>query len=659
MGLGNLIRALKNFIFYVGDSPDHNRAMLDVLAKQIPITWIMVAVSTTALAYTHLNHAPTYLTMYVPGVLVAVSIGRAIQTWRRRSTQLTDAKVRHKLLTTIILIPSLGTVFVWWAVSLYQFGDAHTQGHIAFFMGVTTFGWLVCLMHLRTASFLLVLTIVLPFAVFYGTRGEPVFLAISINMVLVTAAIVYVLHGHSQHFSKLIIHQELLEKKQQETQLLSDENARLANEDSLTELPNRRSFFSVLCAKLSAYEESAQSGLAVGIMDLDGFKPINDIYGHPTGDKLLADVGKRLSSSLGPNVYVARLGGDEFGLIIEGCRTREELHAQAEAVCALIRVPFDIGGIMAHMSGSMGLAQYDTEQSKNTDEVLFDRADYALYFAKASALGEPVIFSSDHSDQIREVSTIERRLRDADLSEEMSVVFQPIIDTGDAKVVGFEALARWQSPILGTVPPTVFIRGAERAGLINRLTELLLRKALDAARAWPDNVFLSFNLSGHDISSEECVDQLVQIVKNSGFPATRLTFEVTETAVMQDFQRANEALLRLKALGVKIALDDFGTGYSSLSYVRSLPLDRLKMDRSFIDGIVEDNAARSIVRVVIDLCRNLELECIIEGVETEDQLRIVVDMGCTRVQGYFFSKPLAQGDAEKYLKAESSIRAAS
>jgi len=632
-----------------------NRALLTASARQIPIMYGIVIVGTIALAYTHLNIAPWALSIGFPLILIGVSVSRMLVMLRTRHETMSDNQVLARLRSTVILAFFLGLTFIIWSLSLYPYGDAYAKAHIAVYSGVTTFGCVACLMHLRPAALALTLAVVVPFSAFFLMSGEPVFVAIAVNMMLVAAAMVFVMVGYARDFANLIGHQNALIEKQAETQRLSDANSRLANLDSLTDLPNRRSFFAELRKRLQA-KNVKRIGLAIGVLDLDGFKPVNDVYGHPTGDRLLINVGNRLLDRLDSHVFVARLGGDEFGLIIEGDFSDEALVAEGEKVCKALREPFAVDGFVAHMSGSVGLAKY--VDVTDTRELLFERADYALYHAKAFVTGGAVLFSAAHEAQIREVSGIERGLRDADLDAEMSVVYQPIVDVRSGQAAGFEVLARWNSPVLGSVAPDAFIRSAERAGLINQLTEVLFRKALAGARDWPEEMFLSFNLSSHDIGSVESVTRLIALVKEYGFPSQRLTFEVTETAVMQDFERAKQALQLLKDMGASIALDDFGTGYSSLSYVRTLPLDRLKVDRSFVTELESDPVSRAVMRTVVDLCRNLDLECIVEGVETEGQLAIVEEMGCRKVQGYVFSKPMPETAVADYLVAQSKLRLA-
>lgn len=632
------------------NNPGLVKAQIRTFSRQIPIMYGMVVINTLALAYVHFSLAPAWLSIYIPAVLVIISVLRTIFYWRSGKRKISAGNARRQLRQTIIIAGFLGGVFSVWALALFSYGDAYTQGQVAFFSSVTCLGIMVCLMHLRAAAIALALTAVGPTSIFLIFAGNYVFTAVGINLVIVTIAVLYVLSNYSLSFVELIANQDALRAKALEAQELSEINERLANLDSLTGLPNRRGFMSELELKLNN-TSTDHPQFSVGILDLDGFKPINDVYGHVAGDRLLIKVGHRLSH-ISLDIFVARLGGDEFGLIIEGNLTSAEIKTLGDHICDAIRIPFVLDSFTANIGGSLGLAKYP--DVADTAELLFEYSDYALYSAKEYSKGKAVLFSEEHQADINKTNGIKRELQEADLEEELSLNFQFIVDSDTGVPVGAEALARWSSPVLGNVPPMDFIKNAEQAGIINQLTEILLRKTLSEASNWPKDLFISFNLSAHDIGSSHHIKRLTDIVLDSGFPPERLTFEITESALLQDLDRASETLLLLKSLGSKVALDDFGVGYSSLSYVQSLPLDRLKIDRSFITNIEESETSRAVVKTIIDLCNNLNLDCVVEGVETEGQLKILQNIGCKKIQGYLFSRPLPSKDALTYLQSIST-----
>ena len=424
--------------------------------------------------------------------------------------------------------------------------------------------------------------------------------------------------------------------------------------DPLTGLANRRWFFAEL-TKLHEQSKATGGAFAIGIIDLDGFKPVNDTFGHMTGDRVLTEAAQRLKEACGDDIILARLGGDEFGFILSGSPTRDELRWLGAAISDIIRLPYAVGSSQALLGSSIGVAGYP--QSANDPQALFERADYALYHAKRHQRGQMVIFSTEHEEQIRSHSVIEQALQNADLDAELSMVFQPIVDITTGRVRAFEALARWQSPTLGHVSPDRFIPVAERAGHVRGVTKTLLKKALAALAQWPADIRMSFNLSAHDLSDSETVVQIIAIINRSRVDPKRIDFEITETAVAHDFKQAQVAVQTLKALGAGISLDDFGTGYSSLSHVHRLPLDKIKVDRSFITDIGSNPVSLKIVKSLTALCADMGLDCIIEGVETSAQLATLRDLGCRMVQGYYFAKPMTEAEVPEYLASAEEKRA--
>ncbi|MFC3072915.1 putative bifunctional diguanylate cyclase/phosphodiesterase [Shinella pollutisoli] len=628
--------SLKSILSIESDNPELVQAQLAAFTKQVPLLYFILVTNTVALTATHFDTAPALLTLGVPGILYAVCVLRLVN-WRLSRNRLhRHGQAVAKLRATQRLTVVLGAVFFAWSISLYPYGDALQRAHVAFYVANTVIGCIFCLMHLRAAALMLTAIVLVPFTVFFSATGNPVFIALALNVALVAVAMVFILFTYYRDFEALIRSQKELTARQAETQRLSDENHRLANLDSLTNLPNRRQFRTELERRL-AEAEADGTAVALGLVDLDGFKPVNDTFGHGVGDRLLMEVGERLSAFSGRGIFPARLGGDEFGLIILGCGCPERLRALGEEICLVLAEPYILNGLTARISGSLGVSILG--EAGTTADRLFDRADFALYLAKQNFRGTTVVFSAEHEAEINEQGRIQQALRAADLEAEMSLVFQPQVDADTGRVSGYEALARWESPLVGAVPPGAFIRAAERSGLIGRLTEVLMRKALAAAHAWPDDVRLSINLSTRDIVSNRTVDGLLDIIAESGVDPARLDIEVTETAVMRNFELARENLMRFKARGIGIALDDFGTGHSSLNYVHKLPLTKIKIDRSFIVDIATNELSRSIVRTIVDLSRNVGCVCVVEGMETHEQVLALRRLGCRMMQGYYFARP--------------------
>lgn len=626
------------------DNPELVKAQFSVFSRQIPLMYAIVLMNAWALSFLFSGVAPAWLTIHVPAVFTAICAVRLTIWWRSRKTVPTPDEARRALQRTNQFAALLAMMITGWALALAHYGDEQLNANIAFFMAITGVSVVVCLLHLRSAAFIVALVITVPFVTRFSLVSTPSSIAMAVNMLFVTATLLIVVAVQSGHFANAIDARTKLE-------LVNKENYRLANRDSLTGLNNRRRFFSWI-DELFADARARGQCLAVGIVDLDDFKSVNDLYGHVVGDALLVEVGRRLKELAGESICVSRLGGDEFALIFRNCGDSVRLLKQGEAFCAALRQPIVLSAVTVRMSASMGLAIFP-DSAENAHE-LYERADYALYSGKRARRGHVTLFTNEHVMQIAQTTRVEQVLRDADLAREISVVFQPIVDIRTRRVVAMEALARWASPVLGDMSPAVFIPVAERAGLVSTLTRILLEKALAAASRWPDTMGLSFNLSTHDISSTEGVMRIVGILSASGFDPRRIDFEITETATMYDFDQAKASVETLRQMGCGIALDDFGTGFSSLSQIHALPLTKIKIDRSFVSDIDKTPASRKIVKSLLALSLDMELDCIIEGVETKEELATLEKIGGRLVQGFYFSAPVSETEVEKFLSGPVS-----
>lgn len=592
-------------------------AQFQALARQILILYAILGFNAVLLAYTHYGMAPDWLTLGPPVVLIALVGGRSLAWMRaaRRPPEGREAFVRLRLINLFTVI--IGVAASLWATLLFGRGNAASDMHVAFFLTITMMFCVQCLAHLRSAANILT-TIALPYCVYFLAVGEPL-----LKMTVVTYIVVLIGSTVMQRFA----YRDFCHLVG-----LTEENSRLAHTDALTGLPNRRSFVARL-EETVARVSGAGGRFGVGVIDLDGFKPVNDSLGHRAGDAVLREVARRLEGAgLG---WAARLGGDEFGLIVEG---DADLDALGRHICAVLGEPYHLPEGGAQIGASIGFARFP--EAAASAETLVDRADFALYHAKTCRRGSTVCFAPAHEAELRRHAAVEQALRRADRGTEFHLLYQPIVDAVSGRVEAYEALARWNSPTLGPVSPADFIPVAERSGLIRDLTRVLLGQALDTMRDWPAERRLSFNLSAHDLAGPENVDALVALVAASGIDPGRIVFEVTESGLMRDLGDARCALASLKALGVRIALDDFGTGHSSLSYLQRLPVDRLKIDRSFVSRCAEDATSLNIVRAILDLCRHLALDCVVEGIETAEQMRLLRSVGCRAMQGYLFHRPM-------------------
>lgn len=417
--------------------------------------------------------------------------------------------------------------------------------------------------------------------------------------------------------------------------------------DSLTGLPNRRAFFERLEASKNAAAAGGDHWLL--LLDLDGFKGVNDNYGHIIGDALLQEVAARLTRYCGELASASRMGGDEFNIILELEGSEPEVESWCEGLLALLSETYVIEDRMIRISASIGAHRLSADAS---DTSLIRNADYALLRAKRDGKNRVIVFRPEHAADAEERFRIEQSLRVADFAREIDLLFQPQYDLAQQRIVSVEALARWTSPSSGKIGPNKFIEAAEDTGLVSRITLAVLAKALERLSAWEDPVPVAINLSGHDLMADQLIDQLIELVQQSGVSPSLVEFEVTETAMMPDTARASANLHRLANLGHSISLDDFGTGYSNFSYLRSLPISKLKIDRAFIEDL-GDPMTEKILHSLVGMARTLGVRCLLEGIENELQMVVAKRVGVQSVQGFLIGKPM-NNDQLQQLIAQSA-----
>lgn len=629
-----MLARLKSFFAVPANNPQLLLAQSHAFSKQVPLLYFVIVANIGFLAATHYALTPLWLSLYFPMAFGCMAIYRLIGWWKMRNVAQTPQQAERRLRSTIKLSFVLGLSAAAWSFALFPYGGPFEQMHVAFFMAITMVACAFCLMHLRAAAFAIVLLVVIPFVFHFARVDNLVFKAIALNLLLVSGAMLYIVSNHYDDFVTMVNQKLHLEKTNLETQRLSNENHRLANLDSLTGLPNRRSFFASIDCRLSE-ALTAHKPFAVGILDLDGFKTVNDLYGHAAGDALLVEVSARLTQVAGTQAIVARLGGDEFGLVI--VTDVANATALGNAICEILRQPYLMDGLQVEISASCGIVL--CPENGHSSTLLLEYADYALYQAKQNNNGNVVLFSGNHRDQLRISHQVDQALRQANLAQEMRLEYQPIMDRKVGTMNHVEALARWSNSLLGQISPGQFIAAAERSNMINKVTMVLLQRLLDDMVIWPQHVGVSFNLSARSLASPDAMLRILALVQKSQVDPRRLEFEVTETALMIDFDTALRGLGLLRNLGCSIALDDFGTGFSSLSYVHRLPLDKIKIDRRFVTNLETDEKARNIVKTIIGLTKDLKLACVAEGVETVAQADFLEEIGCHLMQGFLFSRP--------------------
>jgi diguanylate cyclase (GGDEF)-like protein len=424
---------------------------------------------------------------------------------------------------------------------------------------------------------------------------------------------------------------------------------RLARHDPLTGLPNRRFFAEKLESTLQSIVDDGHR-VAVLMLDLDGFKAINDVHGHLVGDKALIEFTERIAAAAN-GALVERVGGDEFAIILPKIGTLDQPAALARRISTAVAEPFTIAGTETTLGVGIGIA-IAPDDATDADS-LVRRADRALYRAKAEGRSFTRFFEPDMDAHVERRTNIERELRRAIASNAIAVHYQPLVNLDGNRIIGFEALARWNSPTLGTIFPDVFIAIAEECGLIHQLGDQLLRMACRDAMNWPDDFTLAFNISPQQLRDPTLGLRLLGILGETGFPPARLELEITESAIVGDAPLARRLIDELRAAGVRIALDDFGTGYATMSQLLSFRFDKIKIDRSFVSSLGSGQGSEVIVRAIIGLAEGLGLNTTAEGIETSAQLADLKADGCAEGQGYLFSKAIPASQISALLRHPS------
>jgi diguanylate cyclase (GGDEF)-like protein len=421
---------------------------------------------------------------------------------------------------------------------------------------------------------------------------------------------------------------------------------RIAYGDSLTGLPNRLAFRELLDQELTRRKGSGE-GLALLFVDLDDFKRINDTLGHDAGDEVLSQFAERIRhcveiAARGEVSRVARFGGDEFVALLAGPDVRDAAAHAAESILTELQHPVGVMGRSVFLGASVGITLFPDDAHSST--VLLKNGDIAMYQAKVAGKNCYRFYSKAMDQAVERRVQLEQDLRGAWERGELSLCYQPIVALADGRILGAEALLRWQHPRLGAIPPSVFVDVAEQTGLIDGIGRAVLARACRDAMHWPMHCFVSVNLSARQLRAEDLVEQVRAVLGDSGLPAARLHLELTETAVLGDETQASALLARLRSMGVRIWLDDFGTGFSGLSHLRRVPVDGVKIDRSFIADMLRDPDDLALTSAIIAMAHSLGITVVGEGVESEGQLAMLRERGCDHAQGFWLGRPMSSSE---------------
>lgn len=627
------------------------------LRRQIPLIYGIALADFAAFRFATANSLIPAL--WPGGILILVIMARLAFWLLRRPETLEPEQILVRLQRVQLIAMMLSLSFGIWGIVIFQGGTQAEQNYVILFGSLSATTCAYGLGSFPNAARLPLIFLAFPLAAHLILTGEKAMMGLGICLILAIALIMRLLSVQEQAFRQLvrtrsaIAHERTRAVDAERRASAEQERVRtIAYTDHLTGLPNRRAYIEALEAFATGRNAPTARRCAIAMLDLDGFKPINDTFGHPTGDAILRQVGERLKAVIDTGDMVARIGGDEFAFLLPNCASEAAADGAGARIMTALCRPFMEGDREFRLSGGCGLAMVDA--GMNDAPLAMVQADAALYEAKQRGRGEVTLYCDALEEKRRRRTDIANALRASAIHDEIRPVFQPIYDLSSMTLLSFEALARWKHETLGDLSPAEFIPIAEQLNLIEQISDALLAKAVDAASHWPDVIRLSVNLSAVQLCSRSTGRKILSMLERVGMDPSRINIEVTETALLVDFETARENLALLKAEGSRIVIDDFGAGYASIAYLRELHFDAVKLDGSLIAPIVDSPASRRLLKGVLDLCASLRTPCVAEHIETREQLLILNELGCPRGQGYLLGAP---GTAEEtYRLAVSTVR---
>lgn len=605
----------------------------ETLKRKIPVLHLIVLVNAVSIGTAHGFEASHALTISLPGILTAVAALRFLHWMRNWDVQPEPEGVERELKRTLIFTVVLCLGFSGWGLAMFEHGDAMHKAFTAIFIYMSSIGSAYCLGSLPKAARATIFLVGLPIAVRLILSGHPLLVAMGFNLSFISLITLHMLGGYYASLIGLIESREEVIAEKTRAQKIS-------LTDALTGLTNRRALTAAIDQRICSTETKH---FAVAILDLDGFKPINDTYGHAAGDEVLKIVASRLNDLCAGHGLVGRLGGDEFVMVLDDVSDELGCRQIGNRICEAICEPIRVAGMSIRISACCGFALYP--ECGADCNLLIDRADTALYHCKRTKSEPVALFRMDFEKHLRRRMKVQQSLRAAVSTSMIDMVFQPIFDLQSGELSSFEALARWHDPQIGQVSPLEFITTAEQIGIITELTNRLLEKALTAAGNWDERISLSFNISAVQISDPATGMKILAALNEKGIAPDRFNIEITETALLTDFESARSALRALRAAGVRIYIDDFGTGQSSLEYLRAFEFDVVKVDQSFIQSIRGPAEEQRLIRGIRELCAAIDVPCIAEGIETDHQKAVLRELGFQYGQGNGLSRPVSAEEA--------------
>lgn len=615
-----------------------------LVAQQIPVLYTVIIVNCFFMAVLASMQVAPLLAFAFPGAITPIMLYR-IASWRTLSGRLLGshnfAGMRRALRITAGMANLLALLLAAWSIIILVSVDPNKAAFVPVFTILSLITCAYCLSAYPIAAYSVMLSGSTYIALAMIWTGNRVLTAMALNIGLVSFMVVYMARHQYAQIRRLVRSRERLKRQ-------SSQARQLAYHDQLTALPNRRAL--IVQMRRPSRPGAALNGALI-MIDLDGFKPVNDTFGHPAGDKLLITISKRLLETVREAGIVARLGGDEFCVFLPAIEHAEEAITVAEQIRRAISQPMLLEEHLLHLGASIGVAVGPNARSDPLG--LLQCADIALYEAKLHGDGSIKLFEDQMEARVKRRTLIEHGLADPQQIQALQLQYQPIFTLRTNELIGYEALARWNHPDLGIVAPGEFIEVAERSGKARQLTLHLFHQAIAQASTWPDDLCLSFNLSGSGLCSAGFEESLPEILKEQNFAPNRLVLEVTETALLADPRAAWQVLKKLQSHGIRIALDDFGAGHASIGYLRDIVLDSVKLDGSLIRDITTNSRSRMLLMGVLQLCRSIGVTVTAEQIETREQLTALQAFPIDNVQGFYFGKP---GGADLHFASAAGPR---
>ncbi|TXC71039.1 EAL domain-containing protein [Sphingomonas ginsenosidivorax] len=611
------------------------------LRRQIPLMYALMFINVLFLGIETFRDVPWGMSFGVPILLSLAIIGRAVLWLRRRSVLATPQAIRRYLRGTIVTAGVLSIIFGAWGSLLFSEAEPIRSVSIALYVFVGAISCCFCLQALPVAGYLVLLFGVMPVTVRLFVAADWSLFSVGANFLIVALLILRTLSTNYASFRQVLESRTSMLAEQERARAAELVAQDLAYRDPLTGLANRRALIEHLDTVLE--RRGSRTQLYLFLLDLDRFKGVNDAYGHGAGDRLLEAVATRLGALVEPAGQAYRLGGDEFAVTLDlGGNGHGLAIAMADRLVSDLAAPFAIDRFSHHISASIGISRFPSDASSR--EALIQHADIAMYDAKRMGRSRYRFFERSMRDALAARAVLESEMRADVGTDAFRPYYQPIVNLASGRIVGFEMLARWTRADGTTVLPGDFIPIVEECGLIGELMLKLLSQVCVDARSWPSELTIAINVSPIQFRDRWLSEKILAVLAQQGFPARRISLEITENALISDPAAAQRSIESLKNQGISLALDDFGTGFSSIQHLRMMPFDKLKIDRSFVVNVDTDEAAYRMVSAIIRLAESLRLSVVAEGVETTSVRDTLHALGCREAQGYLMGRPMSAQD---------------